>query len=117
MKFLRAAIREQLLHFVLIGAVLFAFTALRQQKQEHAEIRITRGEVAQLAAFWETQAQRKPTAEELRGLKLCDADQESLAKNKTFASWSAESFSSGASAAGAAGVCWGASCARSALSP
>ena len=80
MNFLRAAIREPLLHFVLIGAVLFAFTALRQHKQEHAEIRITAGEIAQLAAFWETQAQRKPNAEELRGLIEERIDEEVLAR-------------------------------------
>jgi peptidyl-prolyl cis-trans isomerase C len=68
LNFLRAAVREPLLHFVLIGALLFAVTALRQKQSEHAEIRITAGEVAQLAAFWETQSQRKPSAEELRGL-------------------------------------------------
>jgi hypothetical protein len=80
LKFLRAAIREPLLHFVLIGAVLFAFTALRQQQQEHAEIRISSGEIAQLAAFWETQAQRQPTAEELRGLIDERIDEEVLAR-------------------------------------
>ena len=50
MKLLRAAVREPLLHFVLIGALLFAVTALRQKHSEHAEVRITAGEVAQLAA-------------------------------------------------------------------
>lgn len=80
MNFLRAAVREPLLHFVLIGALLFAVTALRQKHSEHAEIRITAGEVAQLAAFWETQAQRKPTAEELRGLIEERIDEEVLAR-------------------------------------
>ena len=80
MNFLEQAHREPLLHFVLIGAVLFAFTALRQQKQDDAEIRITAGEVAQLAAFWETQAQRKPTAEELRSLIEERIDEEVLAR-------------------------------------
>jgi peptidyl-prolyl cis-trans isomerase C len=80
LNFLRAAIREPLLHFVLIGAVLFAFTALREHQQDRAEIRVTAGEVAQLAAFWETQAQRKPTAEELRGLIEERIDEEVLAR-------------------------------------
>ena len=80
MNFLRAAIREPLLHFVLIGALLFAFTAWRQQQQEHTEIRITAGEIAQLSAFWETQAQRKPSAEELRGLIEERIDEEVLAR-------------------------------------
>ena len=80
MNFLRAAVREPLLHFVLIGALLFAVTALRQKQSEHAEIRITAGEVAQLAAFWETQSQRKPSAEELRGLIEERIDEEVLAR-------------------------------------
>jgi len=80
LNFIRAAVREPLLHFVLIGALLFAVTALRQKQSEHAEIRITAGEVAQLAAFWETQAQRKPTAEELRGAIEERIDEEVLAR-------------------------------------
>jgi len=80
LNFLRAAVREPLLHFILIGALLFAVTALRQKHSEHAEIRITAGEVTQLAAFWETQAQRKPTAEELRGLIEERIDEEVLAR-------------------------------------
>lgn len=80
MNILRAAIREPLLHFVLIGAVLFAFTAWRQQKQDQSEIRITSGEIAQLAAFWETQSQRKPTDQELRGLIEERIDEEVLAR-------------------------------------
>ncbi len=65
---------------MLIGALLFAVTALREKHSEHAEIRITAGEVAQLAAFWETQAQRKPTAEELQGLIEERIDEEVLAR-------------------------------------
>lgn len=80
MNFLRAAVREPLLHFVLIGALLFAVTALRQKQSEQAEVRISAGEVAQLAAFWESQAQRRPTAEELRGLIDERIDEEVLAR-------------------------------------
>jgi peptidyl-prolyl cis-trans isomerase C len=80
LKLLRTALREPLLHFVLIGALLFAVTALRQRQSEHAEIRITAGEVAQLAAFWETQAQRRPSAQELQGLIEERIDEEVLAR-------------------------------------
>lgn len=80
MNLLRTAIREPLLHFVAIGAVLFAITALREQQTEHSEIRITSGEVEQLAAFWETQAQRKPTADEMRALLEERIDEEVLAR-------------------------------------
>jgi peptidyl-prolyl cis-trans isomerase C len=77
---LRAVIREPLLHFVVIGALLFAITALRERHSERSEIRITAGEVAQLAAFWETQAQRKPTAVELQALIDERIDEEVLAR-------------------------------------
>jgi hypothetical protein len=80
LNWLRAAIREPLLHFVVIGALLFAVTALREQRAEHSEIRITAGEVEQLARFWETQAQRQPTAEELQVLIDERIDEEMLAR-------------------------------------
>lgn len=80
MNFLRAALREPLLHFVLIGALLFAFTAWRQQQHDNSEIRITSGEIAQLAAFWETQSQRQPSSAELRGLIEERIDEEVLAR-------------------------------------
>jgi hypothetical protein len=38
--------------------VLVGVTARREQKTEQSEIRISAGEVAQLAAFGETQSQR-----------------------------------------------------------
>lgn len=79
-RFLHRAVREPLLHFVLIGALLFAVTAVRQEKSEHSEIRISAGEVAQLAAFWETQSQRKPSAAELQGLIEERIDEEVLAR-------------------------------------
>jgi peptidyl-prolyl cis-trans isomerase C len=79
-RFLHAALREPLVHFVVIGAVLFAVTALREQESAAAEIRIRAGEVVQLAAFWETQAQRKPTDEELRALIEERIDEEVLAR-------------------------------------
>jgi hypothetical protein len=80
LKALRAAVREPLLHFVLIGAVLFTITALYEKKADQAEIRISAGEVAQLAAFWETQAQRKPSAAELQALIEERIDEEVLAR-------------------------------------
>jgi peptidyl-prolyl cis-trans isomerase C len=79
-RFLHRAVREPLLHFVLIGAVLFGVTAVREQKAEQSEIRMSAGEVAQLAAFWETQSQRKPSAEELRRLIEERIDEEVLAR-------------------------------------
>jgi peptidyl-prolyl cis-trans isomerase C len=80
LNWLRAALREPLLHFVVIGAVLFAVTALREQSSGQSEIRITAGEVEQLARFWETQAQRRPTAEEMQALIDERIDEEVLAR-------------------------------------
>jgi peptidyl-prolyl cis-trans isomerase C len=80
LNWLRAASREPLLHFVVIGAALFAFTALREQNSKQGEIRISAGEVEQLAKFWETQAQRQPTAEELQALIDERVDEEVLAR-------------------------------------
>lgn len=80
LNWLRAGLREPLLHFVVIGAVLFAATALREQRSEQNEIRISAGEVEQLARFWETQAQRQPTAEELQVLIDERIDEEVLAR-------------------------------------
>jgi peptidyl-prolyl cis-trans isomerase C len=80
LKALRAAVREPLLHFAAIGAVLFAITALYEKQADKAEIRISAGEVAQLAAFWETQAQRKPSAAELQALIEERIDEEVLAR-------------------------------------
>jgi peptidyl-prolyl cis-trans isomerase C len=80
LNWLRAALREPLLHFVVIGAVLFAVTALREQSSGQSEIRITAGEVEQLAKFWETQAQRRPTTEEMQALIDERIDEEVLAR-------------------------------------
>lgn len=63
----RTLLREPLVHFLFIGAALFAFTAV-SDSGARLEIRIAAAEVAQLAAYWEAQAQRKPTPAELQGL-------------------------------------------------
>jgi peptidyl-prolyl cis-trans isomerase C len=82
-RFLHAALREPLVHFLLIGTVLFAVTAVRERQSAQSEIRIGAGEVAQLAALWETQAQRKPSPEELQGLIEERIDEEVLAREAT----------------------------------
>jgi peptidyl-prolyl cis-trans isomerase C len=75
----RAMLREPLVHFLFIGAALFAFTAV-SDSGANQEIRIAAAEVAQLAAYWEAQAQRKPTRAELQGLIDERIDEEILAR-------------------------------------
>jgi hypothetical protein len=76
-----AALREPLLHFAIAGTLLFALVAARQGKsEERSEIRISAADVAQITEYWEAQAQRKPSPEELRGLVQERIDEEVLAQ-------------------------------------
>lgn len=66
-------LKEPLLHFVVIGGVLFAVYGWMNQNEpgtaeERAEIRIGPGEVQWLTETWSRQWQREPTPQELRGL-------------------------------------------------
>ena len=64
-------VREPLVHFLIIGAVLFVLYGLwGQQDSEENErtITITTGEVAWLADAWEKRWNRPPTPEERQGL-------------------------------------------------
>ncbi|KAF0173531.1 MAG: hypothetical protein FD124_2211 [Alphaproteobacteria bacterium] len=74
-----AAAREPLAHFALIGALIFAATAVADDLHRPA-VRLNEGDVAQLAAFWETQSGRRPTPEELRGIVAERVDEEILAQ-------------------------------------
>jgi peptidyl-prolyl cis-trans isomerase C len=64
--------REPLLHFLLIGAVLFGLHALLQPRQPEApsarRIVISQGDIERLRLTWQMQWQRPPTAEEWQGL-------------------------------------------------
>ena len=67
MKFLH----EPLVHFLVIGAVLFALYGLVGQPDANGQERsivITAGEIAWLADSWEKRWHRPPTAEEREGL-------------------------------------------------
>lgn len=70
MRGFRALSREPLIHFLLIGAVLFTVFELRQEKGSAAPNRILvdTGQVEQLAARFERARLRPPTAIELAGL-------------------------------------------------
>jgi len=64
-------LREPLLHFLLLGAALFAFNALRSDNALRAgddRIVVSRGRVENLIALHTKTWQRPPTAIELRGL-------------------------------------------------
>ena len=68
---MRRLIREPLLHFLLLGAVLFAIDALWSGRTARAgddEIVVSAGRIENLAALFAKTWQRPPTAAELRGL-------------------------------------------------
>ena len=69
MRFLARLVREPLVHFILIGAAVFALYALAGGGEEpRGRIVVTEGRVAQLAQIFTKTWQRPPTPEELRGL-------------------------------------------------
>jgi len=69
MRFLSRFVREPLVHFILIGAAVFAVYALvRGGEEERDRIVVTQGRVAQLAQIFTKTWQRPPTQKELRGL-------------------------------------------------
>jgi hypothetical protein len=66
---LRAALREPLLHFLVLGGLLFLLFGLtREPVRDARQIRITAGQVEQLAARFSRTWMRPPTEEELAGL-------------------------------------------------
>ena len=66
----RAWLREPLLHFILIGLVLFGISSLWSNRGSSSEklIAVTSLEVEWLRRNWEARWQRPPTETELRGL-------------------------------------------------
>ena len=70
MTVLSKIIREPLLHFVLIGAVVFGVYTLAGDSVDEPrdKIVVTEGRVEQLAQFFAKTWQRPPSSEELRGL-------------------------------------------------
>jgi parvulin-like peptidyl-prolyl isomerase len=65
---MKRLLREPLVHFLLIGAVLFGIYGLmpsdRTASASSKEIRLTRDELAQLALLFQSQWRREPTPEE-----------------------------------------------------
>jgi peptidyl-prolyl cis-trans isomerase C len=75
----RSIWREPLLHFTVIGAVLFAAIAgVRELKRP--TVRVDAQEIEQLAAYWELQSQRPPTRAELAAIIHERVDEELLAR-------------------------------------
>lgn len=70
MSTIRRLAREPLVHFLLVGAIMFAVFALRNNNAEPSaeEIVITPAQVERLAALWQKTRQRPPTTAELDGL-------------------------------------------------
>lgn len=58
---------EPMVWFALLGAGLFFLVAALDLRRD-TEIRISAGDIAQISAYWEAQAQRAPSEEELAGL-------------------------------------------------
>ena len=71
--------REPLVHFLLIGAVLFVGILAARSLQKPV-VRIDAQELGQLAGYWSTQMQRDPTNDELQGIIHERVDEEVLAR-------------------------------------
>jgi len=67
---LKKLLREPLLHFLLIGALLFVIYGLQNDgiSDQSKRIVFTQADINRLAWLWEKQRQRPPTQTELRGL-------------------------------------------------
>ena len=80
---MRRLLREPLVHFLLIGAVLFGLYGLAPPGQPTAvapskEIRLSPGEIAQLTQLFQSQWRRLPTAQELQRMVENKVEQEVL---------------------------------------
>jgi peptidyl-prolyl cis-trans isomerase C len=76
---LRRLAREPLLHFLVIGALLFAGISLARSLRRPT-VRIEAPELEQLATYWEMQTQRPPTRAELSAIIHERVDEELLAR-------------------------------------
>jgi parvulin-like peptidyl-prolyl isomerase len=82
---MRALLREPLLHFALLGAILFALFATLNQEQSDADpITVTTAQQQQLAAAFQRVWRRPPTAGESKGL-IDDWVREELANRQALA--------------------------------
>src|SRR5512137_1593075 len=81
---MQKVLKEPLLHFLVIGAVLFAAYAWRNRGAQSdaggRQVRISEGDVKWLKETWAKQWQREPNREELRGLVTEFLKEELLAR-------------------------------------
>ncbi|WP_372786432.1 peptidyl-prolyl cis-trans isomerase [Phenylobacterium sp.] len=75
----RRVLREPLVHFLAIGAVLFAGLTL-VKSLERPTVRLDAQDLNQLASYWEVQMQRPPNKAELQGIIRDRIDEELLAR-------------------------------------
>jgi peptidyl-prolyl cis-trans isomerase C len=76
---LQRVVREPLVHFLLLGALLFGTIAFANHLKRPV-VRIDAQEIEQLAVYWEQQSQRPPTREELAALIHERVDEELLSR-------------------------------------
>lgn len=77
--FLVRAGREPLVHFLLVGVLIFLGVMVARSLHRPV-VRIDAQELGQLAGYWSTQMQRDPTNEELQGIIHERVDEEVLAR-------------------------------------
>ena len=82
---MKRLLKEPLLHFLVLGALLFAVyswlnRSLPDNKSAAGTVRITSNEIAWLKETWSRQWQREPTRDELRGLVTDFLKEELLAR-------------------------------------
>ncbi|GLB47709.1 peptidylprolyl isomerase [Neptunitalea lumnitzerae] len=65
---MKKLLKEPLVHFFLIGAVLFVVYGLVNERSNNEDIIVDKEDVAHMAELWQLQWHRPPTAEELQGL-------------------------------------------------
>ncbi len=75
---MRRILKEPLVHFLLIGAVLFLVYGLLNTEQNEGEILIDDNLVNELVAKWELKRNRRPTLEEMQGMINQYVEQEVL---------------------------------------
>ena len=83
-RLMKRLLREPLVHFVLLGAVLFALNAWRQEQHSAespaARIEVTAAVIDRLRAGYERQFGQAPDAEEMRGLVTAHIREEVLCR-------------------------------------
>jgi len=84
MKFIKKLLKEPLVHFLALGAIIFGLNAWRQKAKPNApgaaRIEVTAAVIDRLRAGYERQFSQSPDAEELRGLVTAHIREEVLCR-------------------------------------